>query len=288
MRRLALVAPLLLAAGFLSVAEPAQAAADEQMPCGALVLRVQHAASADFYDTNHDRLECWARQGGGETSTDDFPLNTAPSGPDSRKFFSFGTEFNRPTSVVFVDTATHTFGGYFEGQEDDADFDGCRFVCAETVSYDSNDYFYFDTGSGSTKVSMAYFEAHAQGQRRFSMVYSRLPAESSVFSFEAAAGAQGLPPVPPRMTRPTAPRGLTARSGNHKAFLHWRSPVSGQPIDAYQVRRNGKVIAVAGARVRGATVRGLTNNRVYRFTIRAHNAAGWGPWSAVARVRPHR
>lgn len=288
MRRLALVAPLLLGAGFLAVAEPAQAAADEQTPCGGLVLRVQHAASADFFDLNQDRLECWPRQGGSATPTDDFALNTAPPGADSRKFFSFGTEFNRPTSVVFVDTVAHTFGGYFEGQEDDADFNGCQFVCPETVSYDSNDYFYFDTGSGSTKVSMAYFETHAQGLRRFSMVYSRLPAQSSVFSFEAPAGAQSQPPAPPRVSRPTAPRRLTARAGNHRAFLHWRSPLTGQAIDAYQLRRNGKVIVTTGPRVRGATVRGLTNNRVYRFTVRAHNAGGWGAWSAVVRVRPHR
>ncbi|HEX2895281.1 MAG TPA: fibronectin type III domain-containing protein [Marmoricola sp.] len=289
MRHLTFVLSLLLAATVLTGVPAAQAVptlTNEQTPCDSRVLMAEHEASAEFNDYNGDRLECWPHPGSGEVAGDNAPrLNSPPAGPDSRKFYSFGTLYGRPTSVSFVDPATHTFGGQMEGQEDDPDFVGCQGMCPETLSYDANDYFYLDTGSGSTKVSMAYFESHILGLTEFSIVYSRLADESSVFSFQAPA-----PPTPPVVAGPalpTRPRHLSARPGNHKAFLRWSAPLTGLPVDAYQVRRKHRTYLVAGSAL-SLTVRALRNHRRYGFALRAHNGAGWGPWSAVVRVRPHR
>jgi hypothetical protein len=290
MRRVVVASSLLLAATMLTGAPPAQgitSITNEQSPCDSRVLMATNAATAESFDGNGDRLECWPHDGSGEVFGDNAPRLSSPTGPDSLKLYSYGALFGRPTSVTSVDPSTRTFSGLMEGQEDDPDFDGCRGVCTETLSYDANDYFYFDTGSGSTRVSMAYFETHVVGRTEFSMVYSRLPGDSSVFSFR---GPADLPPSPPQVAGPalpTRPRHLAARPGNHKAFLRWTAPLTGQAIDVYQVRRRGKTYQVAGT-TRSLTVRGLVNHRLYRFAVRAHNTAGWSPWSGVVKVRPHR
>lgn len=282
MRPLVRLLSPLLALGVLTAAPtvPRADAATEQNPCDGLVLRAYHAASADFFDLNGDRLECWPREEGTGDPGDDYPLGTAPAGPDSRKFYSWGSQFGRPTSITFVDPTTRTFGGNLEGQEDDPDFDGCQGVCFESLTYDANDYFYFDTGNGSTRVSMAYFEDHVLGLTRFTMVYSRLPGESSVFSFEAPAAAE--PDV-----RPSRPRDLTAHAGHHRARLHWRPPALGRPFDFYQVRGKGRSYRVAASAHPAVTIRGLVDGRRYVFRVRALNAVGWGPWSRAVVVRPH-
>lgn len=276
-----LLALLLIASVLTSGPTPRAYAATEDRPCDGLVLRAYHAASADYFDFNGDRLECWPREGASGTPRDDYALPTAPPGPDSRKFYSWGSEFGRPTSISFVDPATRTFGGQLEGQEDDPDFDGCQGVCPQVLTYDDNDYFYFDTGSGSTRVSLAHFETHVLGLTRFTMVYSRLPGESSVFSFEAAA------PTEPQV-RPSRPRDLHARAGHHRVRLHWRPPLRGLPLDAYQVRGAGRTYRVSPSRYPALTVRGLVNGRRYLFRVRAHNAVGWGAWSRPVAARPHR
>lgn len=378
MRRISPALPLLLGATLLTTASPASAVTDEQTPCGGRVLMATHAASADSYDRNGDRLECWPHVDSSEVPSDNHRLNSPTDFANSRKFYSFGETYGRTTSITFIDPQNHTFGGPMEGQEDDPDFDGCQNVCTQTLGYDSNDYFYFDTGTGSTKVSMDYFESHVLGLTRFSMVYSRTAADSSVFSFQldsATITAPGQPSLrvasigsttmrlawtPPstneggtptsytfawrasngdswsrnypagddriaspflltgleprttyrvtlvaingsgqstaaQQTARTAsspstpasrPRDLTARPGNHKAFLSWRAPLRGQPITAYQVRRGGTTYLIRDPRRLSVTIRGLTNHRLHVFTVRARNAAGWGPWSASAKVRP--
>jgi hypothetical protein len=98
----------------------------------------------------------------------------------------------------------------------------------------------------------------------------------------------GAPPPPPPVVRaPSVVRSVTAGARNHAAVIRWRAPSRG-PVDKYQVHRTGRNYTVADSARRSLTVRGLVNGRLYRFTVRAHNPAGWGPWSAVARVRPHR
>ena len=100
--------------------------------------------------------------------------------------------------------------------------------------------------------------------------------------------AAAAPPPPPVVVRPpSVVRSVTAAARNRAALI--RLAGSGaQPVDRYQVHRVGRTYNVLDARRRYLTVRGLVNGRLYRFTVRAHNPAGWGPWSAVARVRPHR
>jgi len=89
---------------------------------------------------------------------------------------------------------------------------------------------------------------------------------------------------------PGAPRIGTVTGGNGLAVVRWTAPVSngGSPIVRYET----EVLTASGARL-GALriasptaallgVTGLTSGNVYRFRVRAVNAAGAGTWSALS------
>jgi hypothetical protein len=71
----------------------------------------------------------------------------------------------------------------------------------------------------------------------------------------------------------------SASAGNAVATITWQaaSP-NGAPIDDYEIRVNG-----GGGQSIGNTTSytwdGLTNGEAVQFSVRAHNAAGWGEWS---------
>jgi hypothetical protein len=100
--------------------------------------------------------------------------------------------------------------------------------------------------------------------------------------------------VNPEATAPTAPRALSATSGQRVAKLAWRAPVSpgGTTVSDYVVQRSadrGRTWSTLndGLRTdRQVTVRRLTNGQRYRFRVAAANKAGPGPWSAVVTVVP--
>jgi Ca2+-binding RTX toxin-like protein len=92
-----------------------------------------------------------------------------------------------------------------------------------------------------------------------------------------------IPKGPPT----NAPGTPTAVRGNAQATVTWAAPANtgGLPLTGYEVeyRANGVVVTpnllVAGS---PTTITGLTNGAAYRFRVRAINAAGAGPFSALS------
>jgi hypothetical protein len=92
-------------------------------------------------------------------------------------------------------------------------------------------------------------------------------------------------------TVPTAPRSPTATPGNTTVKLTWQRPSSngGAAINKYAVQRarvGGAWKTVAYPTTRYHTASGLTNGKRYYFRIRAHNTAGWGPYSTTVNAVP--
>ena len=93
----------------------------------------------------------------------------------------------------------------------------------------------------------------------------------------------------PAATKPAKPTGLTATAGDKQVALSWTDP-SDSGITGYQVQRKAGSAAwgswtdipSSSATTTSYTVTGLTNGTAYRFRIRAVNAGGEGPQSAVA------
>jgi predicted phage tail protein len=90
---------------------------------------------------------------------------------------------------------------------------------------------------------------------------------------------------------PTAPRSVTATSGNQIVKLAWRVPSSngGGAINKYRVQRaraGGSWKTIAHRTTRSYTATGLTNGVRYYFRIAAHNRAGWGSFSAAVKAVP--
>jgi hypothetical protein len=86
---------------------------------------------------------------------------------------------------------------------------------------------------------------------------------------------------------PGKPDAPTATATDGQAIVNIaRAPASnGKDIDAYEISNGSKTIS---AKIGPNTFTGLTNGTAYRFTVRAHNADGWGqPSAASAAVTPY-
>ncbi len=103
-----------------------------------------------------------------------------------------------------------------------------------------------------------------------------------------------VPPTPPKppkprkppVTKPSAPRNVTAAAGNAEARVSWRPAApNGAEITRYVVEGAGKTFPV-GAGQRSLQVTGLTNGETYTFTVHAVNAKGAGPSRRSNPVRP--
>ena len=104
----------------------------------------------------------------------------------------------------------------------------------------------------------------------------------SSFSQYAVAG-------PPEL--PGTPANLQATAGNGRVGLTWTSPGAvGPGITGYDYSQDGGVnwrrISGSNANTTSYTVTGLSNNREYRFAVRARSSAGPGVRSNVVPATP--
>ncbi len=105
-------------------------------------------------------------------------------------------------------------------------------------------------------------------------------------------GADPPPPPPvteppkPTKTVPGRPRNVQASAGDASARITWRrASDNGSPITKYVVQGAGQTITV-GAKQRSIEIKGLTNAKTYRFTVRAVNGIGAGPKATSPAVMP--
>jgi hypothetical protein len=87
--------------------------------------------------------------------------------------------------------------------------------------------------------------------------------------------------VTPR-TVPGAPRDVVGRPQARKVDVSWKAPTSngGAPITGYRavVSPSGRACTTTGTE-RTCTITRLTPGVRHTVTVRARNAAGWGPWA---------
>lgn len=106
---------------------------------------------------------------------------------------------------------------------------------------------------------------------------------STTFVATAAPGpgpGPGPAPVPP-----SAPLVVTAEPGDSSATLTWRVPADpgSSTVTGYEVTSSpAGGVCTTPAPTLTCNVTGLTNGTAYTFTVRALNAAGWGPWSTAS------
>ncbi|WP_431932123.1 fibronectin type III domain-containing protein [Micromonospora sp. RP3T] len=85
------------------------------------------------------------------------------------------------------------------------------------------------------------------------------------------------PPKKPKVSRPGAPKAVTAAAGDASARVSWQAAASnGAEIIRYVVEGAGQTHQV-GANQRGLEITGLTNGETYTFSVHAVNAKGDGP-----------
>ncbi|GHJ15280.1 fibronectin type III domain-containing protein [Micromonospora sp. AKA38] len=85
------------------------------------------------------------------------------------------------------------------------------------------------------------------------------------------------PPKKPKVSRPGAPKAVTAAAGDASARVSWQAAASnGAEITRYVVEGAGQTHEV-GANQRALEITGLTNGETYTFSVHAVNAKGDGP-----------
>jgi predicted phage tail protein len=127
----------------------------------------------------------------------------------------------------------------------------------------------------------------ATGLRNGVRFYFRVRAHNAVGWGTYSRTVKAVP-----RSKPSAPRSATVSPGNASVTLAWLAPYrdGGAKIDKYAVQRGpgagGPWTNVGYPTSRSFTAGGLANGTGYSFRIRAHNAAGWGPASAVVDSVP--
>ena len=112
----------------------------------------------------------------------------------------------------------------------------------------------------------------------------RVTAESDGGSSASSRATNAIVPAGP--ARP--PEVVTARAGDGRATVRWSDGKdNGSPITSYVVTLlpSGRT-TVVDASTRRVVMRGLTNGRLYRFTVAAANAVGTGAATRSERIRP--
>ena len=120
------------------------------------------------------------------------------------------------------------------------------------------------------------------------MAYKRLFAIVFAVALVATASRSFGFGVPIDLLMPDPPTGLVATAGNGEATVSFDPPrVPGiKPITHYTLTAYPGCITATGSQS-PITIRGLTNGRVYTFTVKATNSIGTGLDSAPSnRVTP--
>jgi Fibronectin type III domain len=109
---------------------------------------------------------------------------------------------------------------------------------------------------------------------------------SNVVGAEPPPNPPPAPPKAPTVGPPSAPQRVVATAGNATVHLTWGpANPNGSPILRYVVEGDGQLHQV-GANQRALDIAGLTNGRMYTFTVYAVNAKGSGPKRAANPVMP--
>lgn len=89
-------------------------------------------------------------------------------------------------------------------------------------------------------------------------------------------------------TKPAAPTGLAVTPGDRSLAITWNASPAADEVDRYQIYRNDGWTQVADVAVPATTytMSGLTNGTSYKIRVGAHNALGYGPWSAAITATP--
>ncbi len=86
-------------------------------------------------------------------------------------------------------------------------------------------------------------------------------------------------------TVPGAPSAPSVSPGNGSVTISWTAPANnGATIDSYEVFQNSTSIGTTTSL--SMTKTGLQNGTEYTYTVKAHNAAGWGNASAGTKATP--
>jgi hypothetical protein len=97
------------------------------------------------------------------------------------------------------------------------------------------------------------------------------------------------PAKPPstQVNRPTAPRSAKATAGKRRVTVRWATPArnGGAAVDWYQVRSHTTGTRVT-TKAKAVTFTRLKAGTTYRYSVRAHNKAGWGPWTRTVSAKP--
>ena len=95
----------------------------------------------------------------------------------------------------------------------------------------------------------------------------------SVATASAATATPGLPSIP---------RNVKATNGDENVSLSWSPPSTGAGIDGYLVNTSPADFPRTFTQTTNLSATGLTNGRTYTFSLRAHNAKGYGPATFIS------
>lgn len=89
-------------------------------------------------------------------------------------------------------------------------------------------------------------------------------------------------------TKPAAPTGLTVTPADGALVIAWNASSASDQVDRYQLYRNDGWTQVADVAPPATTytMTGLANGTTYKIRVGAHNAVGYGPWSAAVSTAP--
>ena len=121
-------------------------------------------------------------------------------------------------------------------------------------------------------------------------VYVRLVNAMGAGPWSAASGPftpQAPAPPGPAERNPGAPTQVSAVPGNASLAVSWMAPTDGgsSPISGYTVTGTPGNAGCSTSTL-ACTITGLTNGVRYTLTVKARNAAGWGPESSAIQAVP--